>query len=74
MHRVTPRPSGKMGCALQAGDEFRNGLPDGFLLPAINLPGAQGNRPFSLRSFMTDPRKPAALHDGRQEAGCDRQG
>jgi hypothetical protein len=44
------RPSGKMQRAVQAGDEFRNGFPDGFLLPATNLPGAQGNRPFSWRT------------------------
>jgi len=44
------RPSGKMDCTVQAGDEFRNGFPDGFLGPATNLSGAQGNCPFSWRT------------------------
>lgn len=53
MRRVTPGPSGKMEHAVQAGDEFRNGFPGGFLVPATNLPGAQGNRPFSWRGRPT---------------------
>ena len=51
------QPSGKMEHAVQAGDEFLNGFPDGFLWPAANPPGSQGNRPFSWRS---GPKAPPA--------------
>jgi hypothetical protein len=34
------QPPGKMERVVEAGDDFRNGFPDGFLWPATSLPGA----------------------------------
>jgi hypothetical protein len=44
-----------------------------FSVAPSQLDGA-ARKPLVFLAFMTDQsRKPAALHHGRQEAGCDRQ-
>jgi hypothetical protein len=55
------QPSEKMEHAVQAGDEFHNGFPDGFLWPAANPPRSQGNRPFSWRTGVADLPAPSGF-------------